>query len=83
MKKTSPPKKPSKVESPSRHYDKPQEVVRDPSLSPAQKEKTLDTWRQESEDLQRAEDEGMSGGESTKLIDVVAAKRAVKKMADV
>ena len=43
------------------------------------KEKALDTWTVDAEALQRAEDEGMSGGEPSKLIDVVAAKKALGK----
>ena len=72
MKKPTTTSKPSKVDSPSRHYEKPQQVVHDPALTTTQKEKALDAWQQDSEALQRAEDEGMAGGESTKLIDVVA-----------
>ena len=80
MKNTAKANKPSKVESPSRHYEKPHQVVHDAALSTTQKEKALDTWQRDAEALQRAEDEGMAGGESTKLIDVVAAKQAVKKI---
>lgn len=82
MKVPSKPKKPSKIDSPSRHYENPQEVVHDPALTNNQKNKALDTWQVDSEALQRAEDEGMAGGESTKLIDVLAAKRAVKKISE-
>lgn len=71
--------KPSKTESPIRHYDKPKEVVQDAALSVKQKEKALDTWTVDAEALQRAEDEGMGGGEPSKLIDVVAAKIALAK----
>ena len=72
-------KKPSKIESPARHYQKPQEVVHDETLTQEQKRKALDTWTVDAEALQRAEDEGMAGGESSKLIDVVSAKKALDK----
>jgi Fe-S cluster assembly ATPase SufC len=75
-------KKPSKTESPARHYQKPQEVVRDATLTPEEKRKALETWTVDAEALQRAEDEGMSGGESSKLIDVVSAKKELVKMTD-
>ena len=73
--------KPSKAASPIRHYKKPDEVIGDATLTHAQKERVLDTWQGDAEALQRAEDEGMSGGESSKLIDVVAAKKTLKKSA--
>ena len=65
---------PSKAASPIRHYEKPEEVVTDDSLNKGQKAKVLETWQNDAEALQRAEDEGMSGGESSKLIDVMKAK---------
>ena len=72
-------KKPSKTESPARHFEKPQQVVTDETLTSGQKLKALDTWEADAQALQRAEDEGMSGGESSKLIDVVAAKKHLAK----
>ncbi len=70
---------PGKTQSPSMHYDKPQEIVHDAALTEGQKKKALATWKVDAEALQRAEDEGMSGGESSKLIDVVAAEKALAK----
>ena len=68
---------PSKTESPSRHFDKPEEVVQDKTLSPSQKKESLDTWEVDAQALQRAEDEGMGGGEPTKLIETLEAKKAI------
>ena len=68
---------PTKTESPARHFEKPRQVVQDPNLSPSEKAKALDSWEEDAQALQRAEDEGMGGGEPTKLIDVVEAKKAI------
>jgi hypothetical protein len=75
-------KRPGKTESPARHYQKPQDVVQDETLTQEQKRKALDTWTVDAEALQRAEDEGMAGGESSKLIDVVSARKALDKKPD-
>jgi hypothetical protein len=72
--------KPVKTESPIRHYDKPQEVVRDRTLNVEEKHEVLDTWQDDAEALQRAEDEGMGGGEPSKLIDVVSARTTLEKV---
>ena len=69
----------SKIESPARHYDKPQEVVHDDALTDGQKKKALDSWEADAEALQRADDEGMTGGEPSKLTDVVDAKKELNK----
>lgn len=68
---------PEKTESPSRHFDKPREVVHDPELTPDAKKEALDSWEEDAQSLQRAEDEGMGGGEPTNLIDVIEAKKAI------
>ena len=70
-------KLPSKLENPARHYDAPHEVVRDASLSPSDKKKALDSWEEDSQALQRAEDEGMGGGEPAKLSETLAAKKTI------
>ena len=70
----SEPVKPTKIESPVRHYEKPQDVLKDSTLSDQSKRKALDNWEVDAQALQRADDEGMSGGESSKLLDVVDAK---------
>jgi hypothetical protein len=70
-------KVPAKTESPIRHFDKPRQVVQDPNLTLKEKTKTLDSWEEDAQALQRAEDEGMGGGEPDKLIDVVEAKKAI------
>ncbi len=66
--------KPSKTESPIRHYKEPKEVLTDKGLSEEAKKKALDNWEVDAQALQRATDEGMYGGERSKLLDVVDAK---------
>ena len=69
--------KPAKTESPARHYDQPAEVIKDRSLSKDDKAKVLDAWHVDAEALQRAESEGMGGGEPSRITDVVDAKKTL------
>ena len=62
------------VEKPHSHYDHPVDVVVDPDLTKAQKRTALDALEQDARQLATASDEGMSGGEATRLHDVLAAK---------
>ncbi len=71
------PEKPGKTESPVRHFEQPQDVVNDDDLTDKSKKKALDNWEVDAQALQRAEDEGMGGGEKSKLIDVVDAKESI------
>ena len=68
---------PPKTESPIRHFEKPRQVAHDQSLTLTEKKKALDTWEEDAQALQRAEDEGMTGGEPAKLIDVIEAKKSI------
>jgi hypothetical protein len=63
-----------KVQKPATHFDEPQEVVADSSLSKPQKVKALDTLEQDAQQLSEASAEGMAGGERTKLHEVLKAK---------
>ena len=69
--------KPAKTESPARHYDRPAEVLKDRSLTKDEKGKALETWQVDAEALQRAESEGMGGGEPSRMTDVTDAKKAL------
>ncbi len=64
----------AKVQKPSAHFDEPNEVVVDSSLSNVQKNKVLDTLEQDARQLAEASSEGMAGGERNKLHDVLNAK---------
>ena len=67
----------AKVQKPSSHFDKPQEVVEDSSLSEAQKGEALDALEQDARQLAEASSEGMAGGERNKLHEVLIAKKAI------
>ena len=63
-----------KVQKPAAHFDQPHEVVTDSSLSKSQKVKALDTLEQDARQLSEASAEGMTGGERSKLHEVLKAK---------
>ena len=63
-----------KLVKPSTHFDKPQKVVCDDTLSLDQKSEVLDTMEQDARQMALAEAEGMGGGEPNKLNDVMEAK---------
>jgi hypothetical protein len=62
-----------KIERPHAFFDKPQEVVIDPALSKEQKKEVLDALEQDARQLSVASAEGMTGGEPSKLHDVLDA----------
>ncbi len=64
----------AKVQKPSTYFDEPQEIVDDSSLSKTQKVKALDTLEQDARQLAEASSEGMGGGESNNLHDVLIAE---------
>lgn len=47
------------ITEPSATFSSPGEIVRDPSLTPAEKLEALDRWKQAETDLERAAGEGM------------------------
>ena len=63
-----------KIERPHAFFEEPHQVVTDPALSKAQKLKVLNSLEQDSRQLVAASDEGMTGGETGKLHDVLEAK---------
>ena len=62
------------IESPTRFYKRPGEVVHDRRLTHREKLKILEAWEMEARALSVAADENMSGGEPTLLQDVVQAR---------
>jgi len=63
--------------NPSAHYDMPDDVVRDPGMSPDQCAKALDQLELDARLLQTAEDEGMGGGEPARIAEVAETKAKV------
>jgi hypothetical protein len=68
----------NKIERPHAHFRQPGEVVVDLSLSKHQKENALETMEQDARQLAVASAEGMTGGEDTKLHEVLEAKAALE-----
>ena len=69
----------TKIEKPHKHFESPHQVVLDPALSKEQKLEALDHLEQDARQLAVASSEGMSGGEGTKLQEVLAAKDALER----
>ena len=65
--------------SPANEFDHPEDVVEQASLHKEDKKKILDQWQTDADALSRANDEGMGGGEPTKLEDVQRAQRKLNK----
>ncbi len=70
-----------KVDKPADHFDKPEDVAKDSSLSATQKKDALDTWEQDARQLLTASNEGMAAPDegvkpkaTPSLDDVVKAK---------
>jgi hypothetical protein len=68
----------AKIKKPHIFSDEPQKVVVDPALSKKQKIKALDALEQDARQLSVASSEGMTGGEPSKLHDVLDAKDALE-----
>ena len=66
-----------KAQKPSSHFDEPQDVVEDSSLSQAGKVAALEVLEQDARQLAEATSEGMSGGERNKLHEVLIAKKTL------
>jgi hypothetical protein len=78
------PKEDPKVENPAVHFDKPQDVVQDKTLSTEEKKKALNNWEQDARQLLTASNEGMPGSKEGaqpddhhRLGEVVRAKDAM------
>jgi len=66
------------VDSPQKAFGHPMEVVETPELPPDAKEQALETWEADEKALQRASEEGMTGGEAPRLQEVKKAQRKLK-----
>jgi hypothetical protein len=70
--------KTAKTEKPAAILNEPREVLIDPALSKEQKVEALDALEQDAHQLSVASAEGMTGGEPTKLHDVLDAKNSLE-----
>ena len=64
----------AKIDKPHEFFNEPLEVVIDPGLSKDQKKEALDSLEQDARQMATAAAEGMTGGEPTKLHEVLDAK---------
>jgi hypothetical protein len=70
------------TDKPHQHFDEPQQVVTDPALSDQDKAEALETLEQDARLLAKATEEGMAGGERSKLPEVLSAKKALGTSTD-
>jgi hypothetical protein len=66
-----------KLVTPDAHYEKPDDVVKDLTLSKDEKVKALDNWELTGRQLDVAADEGMGGGEPSRTQEVGKAKKQI------
>lgn len=64
-----------KIDNPTAFFEHPIDVVHDAELSHDQKAAILDQLELDAKLLARADDENMSGGEPSRLIEVMDAKK--------
>jgi hypothetical protein len=67
------------VTHPQQAFDTPMEVVNAPHLPDHKKEKALETWEEDERALQRASEEGMTGGERPRLHEVKKAQQRLEE----
>lgn len=60
--------------SPTTEFDAPRDVLKSDDLTEKEKVEVLDQWEADAKALQRATDEGMSGGNRPRLDEVMAAQ---------
>lgn len=65
------------IADPTRDFETPMDVVRDPGLEIDEKRKILESWKKDAQLLATAQDENMAGGESSRLQEVVLALEAL------
>lgn len=64
-----------KLMNPSKGYDSPGHVLLDNGLTHDEKRKVLDAWRLDAERLADSSNEGMGGGEDSRLREVALAQQ--------
>lgn len=68
------------IADPTRGFEAPMDVVRDPRLELDEKRKILESWKTDAQLLATAQDENMAGGESSRLQEVVLALEALEAL---
>jgi hypothetical protein len=67
-------KKGKTIENPSSRYASPAELVNDSTLTLEEKREALKIWEENARELAVAEEEGMSGGEPSRLAEIADAQ---------
>jgi hypothetical protein len=62
------------IEAPADHFRTPVDVLHYPGLSDKDKKRVLDAWENDARRLSVATEEGMGGGEPSRLAEVAEAK---------
>ena len=70
-------KKSDRIENPAAHVDRPADILKAQDLSRREKKEALDNWEEDARRLSVATDEGMGGGEPSRLTEVADAKNAL------
>ncbi len=70
------------VHNPAAAFDHPMQVVETPELPIEHKQKALETWEEDERALQRASEEGMTGGQSPRLHEVKQARQELEEDAN-
>ncbi len=65
------------IANPSAHFSTPGEVLLRPELSDGQKKRILDAWEEDARRLSVATEEGMAGGEPSRITEIAEAKAAL------
>ena len=70
------------IQNPAEEFDSPIDLADTDTLTKAQKERALEGWEADERALQRASDEGMTGGAPARLSEVKQAQNALDERAD-
>ena len=65
--------------NPARFYRAPSDVARDRRFTDEERLQILEAWERDARAMSVASDEGMTGGESTRLSEVVEARAEIEK----
>jgi hypothetical protein len=67
--------------TPAEEYRRPEDVTADPGLDRPDKRKILNQWEVDEQALSRASEEGMTGGEPSRLTEVQRERRKLPEEA--
>lgn len=70
-------KKTDVIANPTAHVETPTDLLKLQELSEREKKQALDNWEEDARRLAVAADEGMTGGEPSRLAEVAEAKNAL------